>query len=38
MQLGLGLLALKFIFFCEAQLKLNLEKCVFGVHKGKVLG
>jgi hypothetical protein len=21
----------------EAQLKLNLEKCVFGVHKGKVL-
>jgi hypothetical protein len=38
MQLGLGLLAHKFIFFCKAQLKLNPEKCVFGVHKGKVLG
>jgi hypothetical protein len=31
-------LAETFTNMCSAQLKLNLEKCVFGVQKGKVLG
>jgi hypothetical protein len=31
-------LAKTFANMCEAQLKLNLEKCVFGITRGKVLG
>jgi hypothetical protein len=31
-------LAETFANMCEAKLKLNLEKCIFGITKGKVLG
>jgi hypothetical protein len=31
-------LAETFVNMCEAKLKLNLEKCIFGITKGKVLG
>jgi hypothetical protein len=31
-------LAKTFVNMCGARLKLNLKKCVFDVHKGKMLG